>query len=327
MRRRTLLIGSGVLGLPGLALGQAAGSGVPGWPTRPIRIIVGFAAGGATDIYARMVAERISSSFGQSAVVENRTGAAGAVANEAVARATDGHTFLMTSSSFSVGAALRAGQLPYDVLRDFAPIGLFGTATNGIYVHASVPATTIGAFVELARSRPGALTMASPGSGTTAHVTQEYFKMRTGTNLVHVPYRGSGALMADLLGGQVNSVLDNIPPYAEHVQAGRLRLLAITSAQRLPSLPDVPTVAETVAPGFDVVSWFGMLGPAATPAPVLDALNRVSNATLADAAVVARIRGGGAEPAPSTREAFGALLRDEDRRWTEVVRVSGARAE
>ena len=169
--------------------------------------------------------------------------------------------------------------------------------------------------------------MASPGSGTTAHVTQEYFKMRTRAPLVHVPYRGSGTLMPDLLSGQVSSVLDNLPPYGEHVQAGRLRLLAVTSGQRLPSLPDVPTVAETVAPGFDVVSWFGLLGPSATPAPVLDALNAASNATLADATVAARIRAGGAEPAPSTRDAFSELLRQEDRRWTEVVRVSGARME
>jgi tripartite-type tricarboxylate transporter receptor subunit TctC len=167
--------------------------------------------------------------------------------------------------------------------------------------------------------------MGSPGNGTTAHVTQEYFKLRTGTELVHVPYRGSGALLPDLLGGQVVSAIDNLPPYAEHVQAGRLRLLAMTTARPWPAAPGVPTLAATVAPGFDVVTWFGLLAPADTPAPVLEAMSRLCGEALGDATVAARIRQVGAEPAPSTPAAFGELLRQELARWTEVVRVSGAR--
>ena len=326
MMRRRVILGAGMAGLVGSAQAQVAAGriGVAGWPSRPVKLVVGFAAGGATDIYARMVADRLTA-LGQATVVENRPGAAGVLANEAVARSTDGHTFLMTSSSFSVSAALRAGQLPYDVLKDFAPISIFASGANGIFVHPATPATTIEQFVDLARSRPGGLTTASPGAGTTAHVTQEYFKLRTGANLVHVPYRGSGALLPDLLGGQVASVIDNLPPYMEHVQAGRLRLLAVTTAQPSPSAPEVPTLAATVAPGFDAAAWFGLLGPAGTPEAVSRSLNQVCAGLLTDSGIVSRIRQSGAEPSASSPEAFAELLRQELARWTEVVRISGAR--
>ncbi len=328
-RRVALMVGPGMIGLARQAGGQptATGSGVPGWPARPVRIVVGFPAGGATDIYARMLAERLAPILGQPVVVENRAGAGGTLANELVARANDGHTFLSSSISLPVGAALRAGQLPYDVLRDLAPISLLAIVANGVLVHPGVPAATIGEFVALARSRPGQLTMGSPGNGTSGHVTQEYFKMRTGTAMVHVPYRGTSALLPDLLSGQVASVIDNLPNYVEHVQAGRLRLLAVTSLRRWPAVPDVPTVAETVAPGFDVNAWFGLLGTSGTPQPVLDAMNRLSVAVLREPLVEARIRQGGAEPAPTTRAGFEAFLRQEMARWTEVVRVSGARSD
>ena len=319
MRRRAMLAGL-------VAAGQARAQAVQDWPSRPSRVLVGFPAGGATDIYARMVAARFAT-LGQPAVVENRPAAGGVLANEAVARATDGHSFLFASSSLTTGAALRAGQLPYDVLHDFAPVSLFASVANGILVHPGVPARTIEEFVALAKAQPRGLTMASPGNGTTAHVTQEYFKLRTGVAIEHVPYRGTGALLPDLLAGQVSSALDNLPPYAEHVRAGRLRLLAVTTARSWPTMPDAPTLAATVAPGFDVATWFGLLAPATTPAPVLDALNRLCAETLADPAIAERVRQGGADPEASTRRAFGEMLRQDIARWTEVVRLTGARAD
>jgi tripartite-type tricarboxylate transporter receptor subunit TctC len=319
MRRRTLLAGLA-------AAGKARAETVRDWPSRPVRVLVGFPAGGATDLYARMVATRLAA-LGQPVVVENRPAAGGVLANEAVARSTDGHTLLFASSSLTTGAALRAGQIPYDVLRDFAPVSLFASVANGILVHPSVPARTIEEFVALAKAQPRSLTMASPGNGTTAHVTQEYFKLRTGTAIEHVPYRGTGALLPDLLAGQVSSALDNLPPYVEHVQAGRLRLLAVTTARPWPTMPDAPTLSATVAPGFDVATWFGLVAPSATPVPVLAAIHQVCSEMLAEPAVIDRIRQGGAEPQGGPRAAFGDLLRQELERWTEVVRLTGTRAD
>jgi tripartite-type tricarboxylate transporter receptor subunit TctC len=258
-------------------------------------------------------------------VVENRPGGGGSLANEQVARADDGHTFLSTSISLPVGAALRAGQISYDVLRDLAPVSMLSVVANGIFVHPRVAAGTIAEFVALAKARPGQLNMGSPGNGTSGHVTQEYFKLRTGTDLVHVPYRGASQLLPDFLSGKVDAVIDNLPLYLPHVREGRLKLLAVTTPERWPRVPEVPTVSETVVPGFDVRAWFGLVASAQTPEPALEAMNRLTVAALGDPVLAGRIREGGAEPAPTSRADFGAFLRNEMGRWTEVVRVSGAR--
>jgi tripartite-type tricarboxylate transporter receptor subunit TctC len=234
---------------------------------------------------------------------------------------------MSTSISMTAGAALRAGQINYDVLRDIAPVSLISVVANGVLVHPSVPARTIEEFVALAKAQPGRITCASPGNGTSGHVTQEYFKLRTGTDMVHVPYRGSGPLLPDFLGGQVQSVIDNIPVYMPHVREGRLRLLAVTTPQRWPSEPATPTLAETVAPGFDVRAWFGVVAPIRTPEPVLEAMNRLTVAALNEPGVAQRIREGGAEPAPTSRAEFAQFMREDMERWTEVVRVSGAKAD
>jgi tripartite-type tricarboxylate transporter receptor subunit TctC len=292
-----------------------------------VRVVAGFAAGGLVDVYARLVAERYTQAFGQPFVVENRPGGGGTLANELVARADDGHTILATSISMSAGAALRAGQIGYDVLRDFAPVSLIAVVANAVLVHPGVQASTIGELVALLKAQPRQLNCGSPGSGTSGHLAQEYFKLRTGTDFVHVPYRGTGPLLADFLGGQVQMVVDNIPLYMPHVRDGRLRLLAVTTPQRWPTVPDVPTVGETVAEGFSVRAWFGVVAPMRTPESVLEALNTTTVAALAEPRFAELIRQGGAEPWAASRAEFTQFLREDMARWTEVVRLSGARAD
>ena len=330
MQRRSFLGAAATLpalGHQAMAQGAIQGSGVPGWPVRPIRMLVGFPPGGVPDVYGRLLAERLAALLGQPVIVENRPGGGGTLANELLARTEDGHTFMSTSISMTASAALRAGQIGYDVLRDIAPVAMTAVVANGVLVHPSVPARTIEEFVALAKARPGQLTCASPGNGTSGHVTQEYFKLRTGTDMVHVPYRGTGPLLPDFMGGQVNAVIDNIPVYLPHVREGRLRLLAVTTPQRWPSEPQTPTLAETVAPGFDVRAWFGIVAPARTPEPVLEVMNRLTVAVVNEPGIAARIREGGSEPSPSSRAEFANFLREDMARWTEVVRLSGAKAD
>lgn len=321
--RRSLLAVPALLPLAA----QAQGIGVPGWPSRPVRMIVGFPPGGLPDVYARLLADRFAAFLGQPVVVENRVGGGGTLANELLARTEDGHSFMSTSISMTAGGALRAGQIQYDVLRDIAPVSMISVVANGVFVHPSVAAHTIQELVALAKAQAGRLNCGSPGNGTSGHVTLEYFKLRTGTEIVHVPYRGSGPLIADFLSGQVDMVIDNMPPYMPHVRDGRLRLLAVTTPARWPSAPDIPTVAETVAPGFDVRAWFGLVAPMRTPEPVLEAMNRLAVQVLNEPQIAARIRAGGAEPTPTSRAEFSQFMREDMARWTEVVRLSGARAD
>ncbi len=300
-------------------------SALPAWPSRPVRVLAGFAAGGLVDVYARLMAERYSAAFGQPFLVENRPGGGGTLANELLVRADDSHTFLATSISLSAGAALRAGQLSYDVLRDMAPVSMIASVANALVVHPSVPAATIGEFVALLRAQPGRFNFGSPGNGTSGHMAQEYFKIRTGTDFVHVPYRGTAPLMTDFLSGQISAVIDNLPLYLPHVLDGKLRVLAVTTPARWPTVPDTPTLAESVAPDFDVRAWFAMVAPARMPVPILDAMNAATVAALAEPRTVELIRQGGAEPWATSRQEFSDFLRQDLARWTEVVRLSGAR--
>jgi tripartite-type tricarboxylate transporter receptor subunit TctC len=321
--RRILLAAPALLPLAA----RAQGTGVPGWPGRPIRMIVGFPPGGLPDVYARLLSDRFAALLGQPVVVENRVGGGGTLANELLARTEDGHSFMSTSISMTAGAALRAGQIQYDVLRDIAPVSMISVVANGVFVHPSVRANTIEELVALAKAEPGRLNCGSPGNGTSGHVTLEYFKLRTGTDIVHVPYRGSAPLIPDFLGGQVNMVIDNMPLYMPHVREGKLRLLAVTTPARWPSTPEIPTIAETVAPGFDVRAWFGLVAPMRTPEPVLEAMNRLAVRVLNEPAIMERIRAGGAEPTPTSRAEFGQFMREDMARWGEVVRLSGAKAD
>jgi tripartite-type tricarboxylate transporter receptor subunit TctC len=321
--RRVLLAAPAIMPLAA----HAQGSGVLGWPGRPIRMIVGFPPGGLPDVYARLLSDRFAVLLGQPVVVENRVGGGGTLANELLARTEDGHSFMSTSISMTAGAALRAGHIQYDVLRDIAPVSMISVVANGVFVHPSVRANTIQELVALAKAEPGRLNCGSPGNGTSGHVTLEYFKLRTGTDILHVPYRGSAPLIPDFLGGQVNMVIDNMPLYMPHVREGRLRLLAVTTPARWPSTPEIPTIAESVASGFDVRAWFGLVAPIRTPEPVLEVMNRLAVQILNEPAMIDRIRAGGAEPTPTSRAEFGQFMREDMARWSEVVRLSGAKAD
>jgi tripartite-type tricarboxylate transporter receptor subunit TctC len=317
--RRTALTAAALLAAPALARAQA-------WPARPLRIIVPFTAGGATDLSARLLAERLTQALGQSVIVENRPGAGGNVGAELVAKAEpDGHTLLMcTIGTASINQFLY-DRLPFDPQRDFASIGLATAVTNAIIVHPQVAAASLRELLELARRQPGRLNYATPGNGTSGHLCGELLKVRTSVDITHVPYRGTGALMPDLLGGRVEIAVDNLPAYIPHIREGRLRILAVTSAQRWFAVPDAPTVIEAGIADFEALAWFGVQAPARTPRPVVERLAESMQTILRDPATVARVREFGAEPRPLGPAEFDRFIAAENEKWREVVRVSGAR--
>jgi tripartite-type tricarboxylate transporter receptor subunit TctC len=308
--------------LPATAFAQA-------WsPSRSVRIVVPFTAGGATDALARIMAERLTASLGQSVVVDNRPGAGGNVGTEAVAKADpDGHTLLMgTIGTASINQFLYP-RLPFDPARDFASIGLVGAVTNAIVVHPSVQANTFPELLALARRQPGRLNYATPGNGTSGHMSGEYLKFRTRVDINHVPYRGTGALMPDLLGGRVEMAVDNLPAYLPHIREGRLRILAVTSRERWFAVPDVPTVGESGVERFEAIAWFGLQAPARTPQPVMQRLIEAVGAALAEPATQARVRDIGAATMPLMGPEFDRFIAAENDKWREVVRVANIRLE
>ena len=283
--------------LPASALAQ---SGPSTWaPSRPGRIIVPFTAGGATDVTARIIAERLSTVLGQNYVVDNRPGAGGNVGAELVAKADpDGHTLLMcTIGTASINQFLYP-RLPFDPQRDFASVALVNQVTNAVVVHPSVQANSFQELLALARRQPGRLNYATPGNGTSGHMSGEYLKFRTQVDINHVPYRGTGALIPDLLGGRVEIAVDNLPAYIPHIREGRLRILAVTSRERWFAVPDAPTVQESGVPSFEAVAWFGMQAPARTPRPALDRLTAAVLEICAEPATIARFRELGATASP-----------------------------
>lgn len=322
--RRALLALPAIL--PATAFAQGAGQA---WsPTRSIRIVVPFTAGGATDALARIMAERLTASLGQSVVVDNRPGAGGNVGTEAVAKADpDGHTLLMgTIGTASINQFLYP-RLPFDPVRDFASIGLVGAVTNAIVVHPSVQANTFQELLALARRQPGRLNYATPGNGTSGHMSGEYLKFRTGVDINHVPYRGTGALIPDLLGGRVEMAVDNLPAYLPHIREGRLRILAVTSRERWFAVPDAPTVGESGVERFEAIAWFGLQAPARTPQPAMQRLIEAVRAALAEPATQARVRDIGAATMPLMGPEFDRFIAAENEKWREVVRVANIRLE
>src|SRR5438034_5972010 len=243
-----------------VALGQVA------YPTKPVRLVVPFPAGGTTDLLARAAAQKLSEAWGQQVIVDNRPGAAGNIGAELVAKAApDGYTLLMgTVGTHAINASLYA-KMPYDHVKDFAPVILVAGVPNVLVVNPSLPVHSVQELIAYAKANPGKLNFASSGSGTSIHLSGELFKVMTGVQMTHVPYKGSAPALQDLLGGQVQLMFDNLPPSLPQIKAGRLRALAVTSATRAPALPDVPTVAEAGLPGFEASSWFGVLAPAGTP--------------------------------------------------------------
>jgi tripartite-type tricarboxylate transporter receptor subunit TctC len=297
------------------------------YPSKPIRIVVGFTPGGGVDINARLLAPKLTEDFGQQVIVENRPGAGTNIANELVARAApDGYTLLINTAAVAINMSLYK-KVGYDALRDFAPLSMFSMSPNILVVHASVPVRNVKELIALAKARPGQLNFSSAGAGTTQHLAGELFNLRAGTKMVHVPYRGSAPSLTALISGEVDLTYANIPAISAHVKAGRLRPLANLGPKRSDQLPEVPTMREAGIKGVEVVVWYGLLAPAATPRDIV--------AKLADAIARAarspdtrqRLLDLGAEPVGNTPEEFGKLLREEVARWAEVVKISGARAD
>jgi tripartite-type tricarboxylate transporter receptor subunit TctC len=290
-------------------------------------MVVGFTPGGGTDIMARLIASKLPEVLGQPVVVENRPGAATNIANEMVARsAPDGYTLLVATSVVAINMALYK-KLPYDTVRDFAPVSLFAESPNVVVVSNKVAARTLQELVALARARPGVLNYSSAGSGTSQHMSGELLKLRTGTDIVHVPFKGTAPSLTAVMGGDVDISFANIPAIIQHVRAGRLRPLALSGDRRSELMPEVPTVAEAGVPGGTVGVWYGVLAPAATPREIVDTLATAIVKIAHSPDMKQRLVEQGAEAVGSTPEAFGKLLREEVVRWTEVVNAAGIKAD
>ena len=297
------------------------------YPTRPIKFVVGFGAGGATDVIGRLMAKKIGDALGQPIIIENKAGASSNIGAEMVFRAApDGYTFYVCAITSAINVSLFP-KLPFDFAKDFEPVALFANVPNILVVHPSVAAKSVKELIALAQSQPGKLSYASSGSGTSIHLSGELFKMLAKVDMVHIPYKGSAPAMIDMVGGQVQVMFDNMPSALPHVKAGKLRALAVTSAQRSPSAPDVPTMGEAGVPGFDVQSWFGLVAPKGTPKDIIARVNAEAVKALGSADIKERFMDLGAVPGPMSPEAFGDYIRAEISRWSEVVKVSGAKAE
>ena len=297
------------------------------YPSRPVRLIVGFAPGGGVDINARLLAPKLSEYLGQQVVVENVPGAGTNIANERVARAApDGYTLLINSAALAINMSLYRN-LPFDTLRDFAPVSVFSESPNVLVVNAKLAAQNVKELIAMARSAPGKLNYSSAGVGTTQHLAAELFKLRTGTFIVHIPYKGTAPSMTALIAGEVDLSFANIPSIQGHLKSGRLRALAATAARRDPQLPEVPTMKEAGVEGVEVVVWYGVLAPAATPREIVQKLADGIARTTRDPEIRKRMLEQGAAPVGSTPEEFAKLLREEVARWAEVVKISGARAD
>ena len=310
-----------------LALAAVPRAWAQAYPNRPVHIVVGLAAGGGTDVAARIIAEWLSQQFGQQFVVENRTGMGGNLANQAVISAPpDGHTLLFTGPNSTISVALYK-KLPFNFLQDMVPVAAMMRFPNLMVVPPSLPVKTVREFIDYAKAHPGALSMASSGVGASPHLSGELFKFMTKIDMVHVPYRGSSAAYPDLMTGKVHVLFDNLGgPVLELVRGGKLRALGVTTATRWELLPDVPAVAETV-PGYEVNIWYGMFASRKTPQQVVEALHKAVNAGLADPGVKARIVEGGGVPMPMSLAEFGKFVTDDIEKWRKVVEFAGVSVE
>src|SRR5712672_84671 len=319
-RRNFLRLAASIAVLPAVSRIAHAQS----YPTRPVRWLVGFAAGGLNDILARLMGQALSERLGQPFIIENRPGAGGNIATEAVVNApADGYTLLLIGSSNTINPTLYE-KLNFVFLRDIAPVASFIRAPLVMVVNPSFPARTVPEFITYAKANPGAINMASGGNGGSPHVTGELFKMMAGVDMQHVPYRGSGPAQADLLGGRVQVIFDNLASAIEHIRAGRLRALAVTTAVRSEALPEIPTIGDFV-PGYEASGMVGVGAPRNTPVEIIDKLNREINAILASPAMNARLAGLGATPVSGSPAEFAALLAEEVEKWRTVVKFSGAK--
>lgn len=298
------------------------------YPQRPIRFIVPFAAGGGGDIVVRTVAQRLTEAMGPPVVVDNRSGAGGNVGTDLAAKsAPDGYTILMANvAPIAINVSLYK-KLPYDSVKDFAPVSLMAVFPNVLVVHPSVAAKSVKELIALAKAHPGQLTYASAGNGSTTHLAAELFKSMAGLDMIHVPYKGGGPALVDLIAGQVNLYFGSMPAALPHVKNGKLRALAVTSAKRSRAAPELPTVAESGFPGFAADTWIGVLAPAGTPGPIVVRLNREIVKILQQPELEEKLSAQGAEPVTNSPEQFAAYIKSEIRKWAKVVKESGAKAD
>ncbi|GKS74800.1 tripartite tricarboxylate transporter substrate binding protein [Acidovorax sp. SUPP950] len=319
--RRTLLAA---------ALAVAATAAVPtafaqAFPNKPITIIVPFAAGGTTDILARVIGQGLSAELGQSVVVDNRAGAGGNIGGQMAARApADGYTLFMgTVGTHAINAALYK-KMPFDPVKDFAPLTRVANVPNLLVANPNQPYKTVQELIAYAKANPGKVNFGSSGSGSSIHLSGELFKSMAKVDMQHVPYKGSAPAVTDLLGNQIGIMFDNMPSAIQHVRSGKLRPIAVTTAKRSPELPDVPTIAEAGVPGYEATSWFGMFAPAGTPAPIVAQLNKALVKVLSQPETKKKLADQGAEPVSETPEQFAAFIQAESAKWGKVVKESGA---
>jgi tripartite-type tricarboxylate transporter receptor subunit TctC len=307
-------------------LGAAMPAGAQGYPTRPIKLVVGFTPGGGVDINARLLAGKLSELLGQQVVVENKPGAGTNIANEFVAKsAPDGYTLLINTSAVTINMSLFKN-VHYDAIKDFVPVGVFSDSQNIMVVNAAKPYKTAADVVNAARAKPGALTYASAGPGSTQHLTGELFKLQTGTDVLHIPYKGSAPALTALMAGEVDMVFINVPAILQHVKSGRLRPLAAAGAKRSEIMPEVPTLKEAGI-NVEMALWYGVLAPAGTPKEIVATLSAAVARAARSPDVKQKLLDQGAEPVGNSPEEFGAMLKDEVLKWREVVWAAGIKPE
>jgi tripartite-type tricarboxylate transporter receptor subunit TctC len=321
-RRQFLHLAASAAALPAMSRIARAQA----YPARPVRIVVGFAPGGGADINARLIGQWLSERLGQQFVIENRPGASGNIATEAVVRAPpDGYTLLVTPSSAAINATLY-NKLSFNFIRDIAPVAGVFRGPYVMVVNPSVPTKTVPELIAYAKANPRKLNMASPGTGTGPHIAGELFKMMAGVDMVHVPYRGAGPSLTNLIGGQVQVTFESTPASIGYIRAGTLRALAVTTTKRSEALPDIPTVAEFV-PGYEASTWYGVCAPKATPAEIVDKLYKEINAGLADPKLKARLADLGGDVLALSPADFGKFIADETEKWGNVIRTLNIKAE
>ena len=320
--RRMRIIATGLLVA---VLGASTSAVADDYPARPIKWVVGYPAGGTTDILAQLIGQWLSQHLGAQVIIENRPGAGNNIGTEAVINAPpDGYTVLLVNPANGINASLYR-KLNFDFIRDIAPVAGLTRVPNVMEVNPAVPAKTVQEFIDYAKANPGKINWASSGNGTSVHLSGEMFKMMTGVDLLHVPYRGAAPALTDLISGQVQVMFDNMPSSIEHIRAGKLRALGVTTAKRSPALPDVPTVADTV-PGYEASAWFGM-APKGTPPEAVNKLNKAINAALADPNIQARLADLGGIVMAGTPADFGQVIVEETEKWAKVVKAAGVSIE
>jgi tripartite-type tricarboxylate transporter receptor subunit TctC len=323
-KRRTFVLAT-VAAAGALSLAPLAAQAQAAFPSKPITIIVPFSAGGTTDILARVIGLHMGTDLGQPVVVDNRAGAGGNIGGQAAARANpDGYTLFMgTVGTHAINQSLYK-KMPFDPIKDFAPLSRVAMVPNLLVANPAQPYKNVKELIAYGKAHPGKINFGSSGNGSSIHLSGELFKQMTGVDMQHVPYRGSAPAVSDLLGGQISVMFDNMPSAIQHVKGGKLRALAVTTAKRSPALPDVPTIAEAGVPGYEATSWFGLLAPAGTPAPIVAKLNASILKALADPEVKKKLAEQGAESHGEKPEEFAAFIKSETAKWGKVVKESGA---